>query len=220
MTSVSDLHRVAVIDDDENVREQYGIQVELWERSPIVFRDQSIGALESVLKRTQGVDAGISDYKLRTSGYALFNGAELVSKWVQQGVPGLLCTRFGTAEITQIRPYLRYIPQILDPELLSPDSIEFAFARALEEIDGVFRDERKPWRAQVTFLDEDESNPDLLLVELPSWDGTDRIWVSRKSLPLALAAVVAPGMRTFAKANLGTDNGLSLYLAEWEVNVS
>jgi len=217
MTTVNELFKIAVIDDDADVRDLFEIQVELWDREPVVFSEDRLGAIEGFLERSGGFDAGITDFKLQTSGYAQFNGAELASRWMRRKVPAILCTRFESAEIIHIRPHLRYIPAILQPDELKPEMIERAFERGLQEIAGRFVEDRKPWRAQVHFLDSDNTNPELMLVELPSWQGSDRIWVSRSDLPAPLQKLVRPGYRTFAQANLGAEAGLALYLTEWEV---
>jgi hypothetical protein len=216
LTAIDRVGRVALIDDDPETRDMYGLQVEMWEREPVSVVG-NLGSLEEFLATDLDVDGAISDFQLQPSGYAQFNGAELVSAWTRRRVPALLCTRFEESQIHHIRPHLRWIPQVLNPTELNPDSIERSFEIIANEIAGNYTPERRPWRAQVRIAGADATDSNTVLVELPSWQVRKTVSVPTASLPPAVRSALRLGHRTFVTANLGCVAPDSLYLSNWEV---
>lgn len=209
--------RIALVDDDQRVREGYEQTVAYADMTPVPIKGPSLGNLDTFLNRLTGVDAGLSDYQLSPSGYAHFNGAQLVAAWYQRGFPAVLCTRYESAEIDNIRPYMPYIPAIVSSKALNPDSFLESLRVAKDEISGRYREERKPWRAQVHVLEFDELVKGAVLVEVPSWDGGDVVRIIAEHLPPDIRHMLLPGRRLFARVNLGSVGSNTLYFNDWEL---
>jgi len=134
----SALHKVAVIDDEPDVRASYAD----------ILKDLDLGLepvdvqgpldtldlfVEESLRRS---DAAICDYRMKVSNYAGFDGAQLVSEFYKKSFPALLCTRFEEG-IDEIRPYRKHIPILLHWEdLMDPDTLRFSFERLVAELRG------------------------------------------------------------------------------------
>ncbi|WP_162942730.1 hypothetical protein [Cryobacterium soli] len=206
-----------LVDDDPFVRQSLRYQVEFADLESVEEIGPQLGTLPDFLKLPRHADAAISDYKLSPGGYAAFNGAELVSAWHRDNFPALLCTRYDRAEIARIRPHLRWIPVLMAPDDLNPDSLMEGLEACLFELEGNFRPVRRPWRAQVHFVEEDPEYAGSFFVELPAWQRDEVFAVKIKDLPAALGRSVKPGFRCYAQANLGSEDIDEIYLCEWEV---
>jgi hypothetical protein len=211
------LKSLAVIDDDATVRESYRHVANLARLEPQVWSSRIVNPLNRILANGLGADAALSDYQLTQSGYASFNGADLVAGLYKRNTPAVLCTRFDRAAIDTIRPLLRWIPVVLAPNELDPGSLMRSLRIAADELSGMFVSERRPWRSQVHFLYRDDVNNDAYFVELPGWSRSETLKVRLSKLPPDVAARVRDGYRTFARANLGTEDVERIYLDEWEV---
>lgn len=208
---------LAVIDDNDTVREGYRYVANMARLNPQVWSGKIESSLTSLLANGIGADAALSDYQLTQSGYATFNGADLVAGLYKRRTPAVLCTRFDRAAIDTIRPLLRWIPVVLAPNELDPGSLLRSLKIAQDELSGNFISERRPWRAQVHFLYRDDIVTDAYFVELPGWSGSEILKVRLSMLPSDVAERVNDGYRTFARVNLGTEDVERIYLDEWEV---
>lgn len=215
--SIDDIRSVVLIDDDPNVRQGLKYQVDFADLRPVEEAGPNLGSLDHYLKTLPNADAAISDFHLRPSGYAAFNGAELVARLQRSNFPALLCTRFDRSEIDRIRPHRRWIPVLMAADELNPESLMEGLEVCLFELAGNFRPIRRPWRSQVYFLENDTVDNSSFFVELPGWQRNETIRVSLSHLPVGLQTLVRPGFRCYAQANLGTENADELYLSDWEV---
>jgi hypothetical protein len=210
------LETVKLVEDDKMVRASLRSQVEFAELTAIEEVGPRLGTLEAYLSRPFDADAGISDFQLVPSGYANFNGAELVAAWYRKSIPALLCTRFEHSQIDVIRPHRRNIPVLMAPDELTPESLLAGLRMCMDEFEGKFVAARKPWRAQVHFVAVDPDDARAYLVELPAWGRELIVKVRINDLPSALRARLAPGFRCFAQSNIGAEMSDDLYISDWE----
>jgi hypothetical protein len=211
------IRSVQVIDDDPGVRETYADKVQDAELIAVPENDQMLGSLDEFLARQPRADAGLSDFDLKPSGYAGFNGAELVSGWYTRNFPGILCTRYEKIHIERIRPLRRHIPVLITPDKLNPESILLGLEECVRELSGKVRPTRRAWRTQVHFLENEMSANGTFTVELPAWGLEEAIRVRGADLPDSIRAVAEPGFRCHAFANLGAEESEDLFLDEWVV---
>lgn len=216
-TQFSEIRRVKLIDDDPMVREGYEYPVRYADLTPIQEDRPNLGTLSDYLGTAVDADAAVSDFSLSSSGYASFNGAELVAGWYRQGFPALLCTRYEKAQIELIRPHRRWIPVLLKPDELNPDSLQEGIRESLAEMSGTFRPQRRPWRAQVHFVERDPIVHGAFSVEIPSWSTADFLRIRLSDLPSQVKAAVSPGFRCFAQVNLGVEESEGLFFSDWKL---
>jgi hypothetical protein len=211
---------VAVIDDQPEVRRSYGYTIQNLDLNPLPQigpLGTSAHAYISTSSLTVEADAAICDYKLSGRAYASFTGADLVAQLYHNQLPALLCTRYETAAIQNITPYRRWIPVLLAPGDLNEESLIKGLHECIYELEGNLRVHRRPWRALIHFLSEDEDYPGIYFAEVAGWELDDIIKIRASDLPPVIRQQVAPDFRCFAKVNLGAESYIDLYLDEWEL---
>lgn len=208
--------RIKVIDDDPAVREGYGTLVEISEREPVI-EDGPLGTLEGYLARTVNADAAISDHRLRPRNYAYFDGIELVAAWYKRGTPALLCTTFDKSNVIPFRKWRPWVPIVMSAADLNPDSLVDSLELVAREIEGDFLAPRRPWRAQVHFVEVDRETS-TAYAKVPGWS-QEALAFRLHDLPATLQAELTtqPDYRCHAKANLGAEAGDDLYVMDWEL---
>jgi hypothetical protein len=212
-----EIERVSIVDDDSGAREGYEYSVEDLDLTPIQEAGP-LGTLDDFINRTSvRSDAAICDHHLRKRNYAQFNGAEAVAAWYRRGFPALLCTRYETAEVEEIRRYMRYIPVMMKPDRLDPSTLEAGIDQCIGEFNGEFKPNRRPWRTLVRVDDvvQDGLHPWFGVI-VPAWDSGEivRIWFDQ--VPANLHAIIKPDVRLHATVNLGAESPEELFFDNWE----
>jgi hypothetical protein len=215
ISNISQIQRIRLVDDDPDSRASYEYTVE--DAARVAVADEGpLGTLDQYLDVDLATDAGLCDYELHTHAYANFSGAELVAQWYKRNFPAVLCTRYEKAQIERIRPFRRWIPVLLKPDDLNPDSLMDGYEECIKEMHGKFRPNRRPWRTQVHFLQQDTDTHNTFFVELPGWGGSEILKVRLEDIPAAVKGRIREGFRTHATANIGVEALEDLYLCDWE----
>jgi hypothetical protein len=212
------IQRIAIIDDQADVRASYEFNVEdLGLES--VSEAGPLGELRKVVQAIPGKsDAAICDYNLKVRDYSTFNGAELVAALYKASFPALLCTKWHTASIDEMRSYRRYIPTLIDPSDLDPSAISSGLEACIREFSGYFLPVRKPWRALIRVEDvRSTQGVPFIYVIVPSWNAQEVVRLPNDVFPEELIPLIKPGVRVHAKVNLGAENQEQLFFEEWEV---
>lgn len=205
---------VAIVDDNPDSRDSFGYTVEDANLSPL----PEVGPLGDVQEAAGAVlaaDVLLSDYNLGARNYASFTGAELVAARQRAGQPSILCTKYERQQIERIRPYRRWIPTLLSPDELEPESLLAAIARGKAELRQEFEPVRKPWRTLVRFTEADQNDETRFYVEIPSWDPGIPIPIYLNTLPSDIRESVRSEFRCHAMVNLASDSYEDLYLDSW-----
>jgi hypothetical protein len=212
-----DIREILVLDDNPGVRQAYTYPIEDAGRIPMPI-DGQLGTLDQFLSRDITAQAAISDYQLSSGNYAAFDGANLVARWYQARFPAVLCTTFDKSNVAQFRALRRWIPIILPPQELDPDTLMGGLELVQREIDDDFTPARRPWRALVTFVEFDRET-NTANARVAGW-GDEVVALRATDLdPALLAALEVAGSaeyRCYAWANLGSESNDELYLADWE----
>lgn len=218
MLDTSNLHRVAVIDDEPVARASYAEYLEDLGLKPVT-EEGPLDTLDRFVElSSQRSDAAICDYRMKISNYAAFDGAELVSRYTRKKFPALLCTRFFKGDIDEIRPYRRDIPILLNPEeIMDPDTIRFSFERVLAELRGEIPPSRRTWRTIVRVHDADHERG-FVHVFLPSWNPHEGLRLRLRDLPGDIHPHLRAGYRIFAHVNVGAEKSEDLYFDRWEID--
>ena len=214
-----EIERVQIVDDDPMVRAAYKYPVEELQLEPILA-EGPLPVLDQFITDTlRGADAAILDHQLRARNYANFNGAESVARLYQEGFPAVLCTTWADAKIDEMRRFRRFIPVILRPDELEPDSLVHGFERCIEEFNGRYRPSRKPWRSLIRVEDVDDDEwRGFLFVVIPGWDPNEVIRLRRNDVPGDIRERIEAGARRFhAHVNIGAETHEELFFEDWEV---
>jgi hypothetical protein len=147
------IERVMIIDDQQAARATFEEIVEDLHLRPVSEDGPLNGLAEYVNHLPTVADAALCDHHLKMSAYASFNGADLVARCNRKGFPTLLCTNWNHADIDEMRHLRRYIPVLVRPGKLDPESMREGFQKCVEEYDGTFEPPRRPWRALVRVVE-------------------------------------------------------------------
>lgn len=212
----SALHKVAVIDDEPDVRASYADYLEDLGLEPVDEKGP-LDTLKSFVERSrQRSDAAICDHRMKPSNYASFDGAQLVSEYYQRCFPALLCTRFED-DIDEIRPYRKHIPILLNWEdLMDPDTIRFSFERLVAELRGEIPPSRRLWRTLVRVYDVDRERG-FVHIFIPGWDPRKGLRLRIQDIPSAVERQLHDDSRLYVHANIGAENHEDLFFERWEV---
>lgn len=214
-----DFEVVALIDDDPHTREAYVIPVEGLDLSALDERGP-LGPIEECVERIgKSAQAVITDYKLTVKTYSNYNGAQLAAYFNAKHTPTLLCTRYGTADVSDIRPFRRHVPVMLSPGELDEDAIETGIEICVGEFKGEFRPARRPWRTQVYVDDvyKPAGQKMEIYLSIPGWK-PDVVRVKHNELELPVGFdILQPGSWLYAHTNLGAERMEDLYFFDWSL---
>lgn len=216
MTNIlSATERVLVIDDDPNTRAALREHVEDAGLQPIEVSAASSDIDSFVGGFLSQAEAALCDHHLRKKNYAGFNGAEVVAKWYQHRHPAVLCTRWEEANIGEIRRFRRYIPVLLRPSDLNPDSLLAGIEECRQEFRGIIRSERRSWRAVVRIEEIDELPGTSLYVCVAGAATDDVIKLDILDVPVAIRAGLRAGHRVAAMVNVGAERQEDMFFYDW-----
>jgi hypothetical protein len=207
------IKRIAVIDDDPRAREAYAESITDACFIPFIQgeRLQSIDELVQILKLN--ADAAVCDQRLAPGNYASFLGAEAVAALYSEHYPAILITQYADADLDIIRLHRRKIPSMLPSGGLDEDAIKMGLAKCLGEFKDLYVKERRPWRTLLRVTEIDQKHA---YVIVPSWDPKSSV-----KLPLGVfgscIALVRPGVRLFARVNIGADKNEDLFFDQFEI---
>jgi hypothetical protein len=211
------LRRIAIVDDDESVRASYiddlsdpGVE--------LIGISRLEGDVSTAWKSSlSDCDAVVTDLVLKRSGYAQFNGGALVVECRRRKIPAILCTSYSDVNQELLRRERRHVAAILPQALFDRDLIHEGLRRSIEEIDGRFIPERRPWRTQVEIVDA-PAGADYVWVIVMGRSPNEKAKVYKSELPSETQSGAKPGTILHALVNTGAKSAQDLYFDEWEPN--
>jgi len=215
-----EISTMCLIDDDSSVRDSYLLNIE-----DLNLEAQSIKGpiddLDSFIRDHTAISqAAICDQNLTVGGYSKFDGAEIVVRWYKDRFPVILCTKYEQEIAIKLRKFREFIPALLDPDELNPDSIQKSLEVCINEFRGKILPSREMWNALVRIENIDREtntlNPDLNVV-IPSWRPQKGIRLMLRDLPEAIRSQVREGTRLSARVNIGAERHEDLFFKEWKV---
>jgi hypothetical protein len=212
------IKKISIIDDQAPVRESYELSVEdlgLESVSEVGPLEKLPLCVEAVSRRA---DAAICDYNLKVKAYSSFNGAELAAEFYKVRFPAVLCTKWHTAVIDEMRPFRRFIPSLVDPAKLDPTSIKIGLESCIREFDGDFRAVRRPWRTLIRVEDirKSDQGSEFVYVVVPAWNSNEVVKLPAMLIPPEVFQQLGAGSRLHAKVNLGALGNEELFFEDWE----
>lgn len=208
--------RVKIVDDNEKAREGMAFQVADANLEPIQERGPLPSLSAFVTDTKKQADAAVCDHKIR-GDYASFNGAEAVAALYRANCPAVLCTRYDSADVDEMRRFRRYIPALLPLKDVNPDSIAESLQKCVLEFTGKPVSSRRPWRVLIRVDTVAPALvPPLFFVAVPGWNSKEVIRLPLDLIPKAHWGSILPGARLYAKVNKGADKQEDLYFTDFE----
>ena len=214
------IKKISIIDDQAPAREGYELAVEdlgLESVSEVGPLDEELPAcVEAVSKRA---DAAICDHHLKVKAYSSFNGAELAAEFYKVKFPAVLCTKWHTADIDEMRQFRRFIPALVEPAKLDPTSIQSGIESCIREFDGDFRAVRRPWRTLIRVEDirKTDQGSEFVYVVVPGWNSNEVVKLPSMLIPPEVMKQLGAGSLLHAKVNLGATGNEELFFEDWEL---
>jgi hypothetical protein len=211
------IEKVKILDDDPSARDSLKFSIADAKLTPIPIEGPIPNLENCVSTVTQCANAIICDHHLSKGTYATFDGAEAVALFYNLKFPAILCTAWGKAEIDSIRGFRQFIPSLIPPDKLDPESIVKGFETCINEFKGIFTRSRKPWRVMIRVEDVyEESVPKSFCVAIPGWNPQEivRLWLN--TIPAIHHSKIKAGSRFYAVVNKGADNQDDLYFRDFE----
>lgn len=223
-TPTSDIHRVAIIDDDYIQAQTTGLNVEEANFEPSIIRsERRFERMEDLLVKVleTGSQAVLCDNRLTPQGYAIFNGAGFLA-WLydQKVMPSVLITTYVDMDADEsIRRWRHKIPVLLDRDsAANPDVLKRGVFDSARELRGEVSLERKPHRTFIRVTNIDiETKESLLDVIIPSWNPKRAVRFPLSLIQSELQHNVQIGTRLFAQVNIGADDPQDLYFKDFEL---
>jgi hypothetical protein len=208
-----EINRIFIIDDDEEFRStlEDTVQESNFKAFPQNERVENFD--KYLMDFVHQDDAIVSDHQLKKKNYFPVNGAEVVYKCYERGIPSVLVTRYET-HIGEIRKFRKNIPVILNPEDFEPATLVKSLEICIEEFNGEIKPQRKLWRTLVRIDSIDKNH---IYIVIPGWDRNEIISLNIEDLPTDVKANIQPDLRLHAKANIGTESPNDLFFIDWEL---
>jgi len=213
------LERVKIIDDEPKNREVWAYPVEDLDLDAVLEVGPIIDKADFVNDLKRNDFAAICDHHLKSKQYSNYDGAELVSEFTQAGVSSILVTRYE-GRVEELRRFRKYIPVLMNPHELSPDTLALGLETCALEIRGVFTQARKLRRTLIrvesVFDEANESNP-YIDISIPSWNSSSVHRILLSELPEGAKEILTPDSRFHAYVNIGAEDFDDLYFDQWEL---
>jgi hypothetical protein len=209
---------VAIVNDDTSEQQVWSELVKDAGYRPVILSGPFVDAPQMAMVIEANAVFAICDHRLSPKNLAQFTGASAVAEMTVRGkVAALLVTHYlePDAEIT-IRRYRRNIPVLLR-ELPSPESMPGVFRRCREEVQGNVPANRRPWRTLVRITGTSrEQGIDLVEALKPAWNPEKIVRFPLELVREDLRGTIQPGLRLFARVNVGAEEGRDLFLDGFE----
>jgi hypothetical protein len=214
-------NKIVIIDDEKDFAEIAAWKVEDAGYQPVLIFEGSFKEINELVSQiSEDVYGVLCDQRLRKSGFANFDGSDLVATLYDRKIPAILNTQFYEMDKdVPIRKHRHKIPVLLSKSDLDESTIKAGMETCLSEFNGKFLSSRKPYRNIVRLIDfDDKYKEDIVDVIIPSWKPDIPV-----SLPLSLIREwildfqPKRGIRLIANVNSGAENPEDLYFTNFEI---
>jgi CheY-like chemotaxis protein len=218
-----EIYKILLIDDNPDIRGLYGDNLE--GLSVVTEEVVSLDDVEKFLSTVEFGDGFVCDLNLNTGSYSPVNGDVIVSSLYGKKSPAILCSRDAEA-VSSVRRLRHTIPCIIEARDLNPDSVKTGFEICINEFNGNFSAERKPWTALIRFENLVLITSEYIraAVVIPGWDAQSLVEVDIKNSDGVIYQRVRSCLekgdvyRCKATVNLDVETLRDLYITGWKVS--
>jgi len=220
IAQISDKEKIAIVDDEKDLAESTGWDVEAAGFKPIIL-DGSFGEVNLLAsyieKNAQGA---LCDHRLANYGRTNFSGAKLVAELYDRKIPSILITQYTAIDANvSIRMLRRKIAVLLSRDEANAATIKQGIKNCVLELRGQVPSNRKPHRTLVRITNTDtESGEDVLDAIVPGWHPHEAVRFPAELIPKEIRQdALKAGVRLFAHVNIGADKSEDLYLEKFQL---
>lgn len=191
--------RVAVADDDENALSRGCDQVRFLKHEPYRLLIRERRPLQDVLDevRSEGCGALISDHRFKTRANVNFDGAELVYRANQDGLPAVLYSaHVDEDEADSIRAWRYGIPRVVRKERGSTRALAEALIVAEKEVHGERELARQGFLTPVRVVSVPDKSTAGSTQRYPMADVTVTAWRPRALVPMPMSLLPEEALST------------------------
>jgi hypothetical protein len=212
---------VAIIDDDEDVRDLMALQIgDDPGLKPYLLKGQ-FRSVDQLIEQIGNADYVLCDQRLQHRNYANFHGTDVVVKLYDQRKPAILITQYESPDRELLTRNREKIPFIINRG--QQDDVDFKqlFLVCARELAGNPPPERRKHRA-IVYIDSIEKASDSIFAEkrvvalVPTWKRDKAITFPLSIVPKPLQRGLAQGSRLIAQVNIGAKEEEDLFLTEFE----
>ncbi len=208
--------RVAVVDDNEEDR-----QLLMWALESVDLVPVEIDELTTVDAAVQAVrasaDALVSDHQLRWGQAANFDGAELVARCFEAGIPSVLVTAYVMDSDSVIRMHRRRISGLIPRDEVDGERLRTALDLSAAELSDRPPPERVPRHTLVRVLRVRVGAPEPMVdAVVPQWNPHRNVSFPARMLGVAEAHPSLEGRRYFAMVNVGAEDERDLFFTDFK----
>lgn len=207
------VHKVAIIDDDEDWREQLCWLVEEGGYEPVTLAGPYGNDIDRLVdEAAQSADFVLCDYNLAARGLAQFKGAVVVERLFQRQKPTALITSFR-AEATELIYKRQLIPKVIDRDEFSPENISTLFTACQMEFQNNPPAERRRHKAMIHVEEiiEKGANTAEVIAILPAWNLMRAVSFPLDLIDEPVRSAVEKGSWLIANVNIGAHEEEDLF---------
>ena len=211
---------VAVVDDDDDSREETVLDIEGAGYSSLVIQHQRAynKPLDLVREiRSRKAHAVVCDHRLAFAGMAGFTGAEIAAALYDEKIPCILVTTYADQDYdVSIRKYRRKVPVLLKRSDANKETIRGGIDSCCQELYGDRPLTRKPHSTIMTIKEIAlEGGEKVVDVIIPAWDHREAVRFPADLIPNSLK--IKKGLWLIADVNIGAEKEDDLYFENFRL---
>lgn len=213
------IQKIAIVDDERNDAEIAETDVKHAGFEPIAI-NRTFRRIEELLAYIKSEAQGaLCTHRMSRFGFNNFYGANLVASLYDLKIPAVLITQYTDIDNdVSIRRWRDKIPVLLNRDEADAESIRRGIENCLLELQGHLPESRIPYRVLLRITNiGNESNEQVVDVIIPGWNPYRAVRFPLALIPVDLHAKLSPGVRLFAKVNIGAEKSEDLYFREFEL---
>ena len=213
------IKKIAIVDDEKNLAESTGWDVEKAGFEPVIVDGpfSEVDALARyIVENAQGV---LCYHRLANYGMANFLGATLLAELYDRKIPSILITQYTEIDANvSIRKSRRKIPVLLSRDEANAATIKKGIEDCVLELDGKVPITRIAHRMllNITHI-TNESNEKVIDVIVPSWNPHKAVRLPASLIPQELHSELVVDRWLFADVNTGAEKSDDLYFERFEL---
>lgn len=213
------LKKIAIVDDEKNLAESTGWDVEDAGFEPLIIDGafSEVNALARyIAENAQGV---LCDHRLANYGLTNFSGSTLLAELYDRKIPSILITQYTDIDAdVSIRKHRRKIPVLLNRDEANATTIKKGIEDCILELGGTIPITRIPHRTllNITHI-TNESNEKVIDVIVPSWNPHKAVRLPVALIPQELHSALVVDTWLFADVNTGAEKSDDLYFEHFEL---
>jgi hypothetical protein len=209
---------VAIVDDNAQAAEAVRYAVEDAGFTPWIFPGKGGTVASAVSTIKEHAHAAICDHRLRTLGFANYDGAELAAGLISAKIPAVLISQFVNQDYdVSIRRWRANVPSLLSRDECRPETIKDALELCRREITGEIVPGRRKHRTLLRVADmQTEAGEQVIDAILPAWNRQRAVRFPTMLIPQELRRDLKTGTYLIAYVNLAATRPEDLFLEGFE----